>query len=62
MTTAEAEDLWCEACGIMDSLRVAFPCTECDGTGDRNPENYPYPDICEECWGRGFSIPDEDDE
>ena len=60
MTIAEAHDLICEISQIRDRLIEAFPCLECDGTGDRNHENMPYPDICEECWGRGYSVPEDD--
>lgn len=60
MTIAEAHDLIRQMCRMQDRLIEAFPCRECDGTGDRNHKNMPYRDICEECWGRGYSVPDED--
>lgn len=58
MTIDEAEELWDQARDCMDQLRESFPCGECDGTGDLNSERDPYPEICEECWGRGFVIPE----
>ena len=61
MTIEEAESLDAEIREARSRLRKAFPCEECDGTGDKNPETYPYPDICQECWGRGYTIPEEGD-
>jgi hypothetical protein len=37
-------------------LREAFPCRECDGSGeggwDRHAERLP----CQQCWGRGWTV------
>ena len=48
---------------ISDMLRSRYPCAACDGTGDRHGKRRRhYPEPCVECWGRGFDIPEEDDE
>jgi hypothetical protein len=62
MTIAEANALIVQISRAQDRLQESFPCLECDGTGDRNSENMPHPDICEECWGRGYQVPDEEED
>jgi len=44
---------------LQEELQDEFPCPECDGTGEKNA-HWPYPSVCEHCWGRGYYIPDDD--
>ena len=62
MTVPEAWELWKKAKTALAALRDEFPCEACDGEGGDDPENTAYPEPCPECWGRGFIIPDEEDE
>lgn len=62
MTIEEAEALDAEIRDARARLRKAFPCEDCNGTGDENGGHMPYPDICEACWGSGYTIPEDDDE
>jgi hypothetical protein len=62
VTPADAQSKWDECLSVIEQLAKEFPCPECEGSGNANPENYPYPEPCPECWGRGFQIPEEEDE
>jgi DnaJ-class molecular chaperone len=60
MNIEEAEELDAEIREARSRLRKAFPCEDCDGTGDLNDQNDPYPDICAACWGSGYVLPEEE--
>jgi hypothetical protein len=62
MTLDEAHALESQIAQAEKQLVAAYPCMECDGTGNLNHKNMPYPDICEECWGRGYRVPYEGEE
>lgn len=58
MTIDDAIKLAESAREINDRLRDAFPCRDCDGTGDcACPASGTRADgPCPECWGRGWVI------
>lgn len=60
MTIEEAEALDAEIREARSRLRKAFPCEDCDGTGNRNDYHEAYVDICDTCWGSGYLLPEDD--
>lgn len=61
MTPQEAIVAWVQTESVLTVLRQAFPCSDCDATGEAkysNGRGYIVP--CPECWGRGFVIPDKE--
>lgn len=62
MTTDEAYDLAEQVDALRERLCEAFPCESCDGQGGSAGHDVPYPEPCADCWGRGWSIPDDEDD
>jgi len=61
MTPAQAQAKWEKCLKVIERLQEEFPCPDCEGTGGTNQYGG-VPDPCPECWGRGFQIPDEEEE
>jgi DnaJ-class molecular chaperone len=62
MTPAQAQAKWEKCLEVIEKLAEEFPCPECEGQGGSEGHDVPYPEPCTECWGRGFQIPDEENE
>lgn len=65
MTNTEAQAKWEKCLAVIEQLAKEFPCPHCDGTGDGEPQmarDYIDGVPCRRCWGRGFRIPDEEED
>jgi DnaJ-class molecular chaperone len=61
MTIDEARRMKGVVYRYLDLLSRAFPCEDCEGTGDTNFRGGMY-SRCDECYGMGFQLPEDEEE